>query len=117
MKIHRIIFLVLDFFFRVGGGILALINLLGYIWFASTLPFALLVPPLVMLSLIFIPLKILSNERWLLVVLAAIYIASLVFGGFEYAMTNETFLTPSLLNTLIIMYFITRAMCITRDCK
>ncbi|MDD2721389.1 MAG: hypothetical protein PHH47_08805 [Gallionella sp.] len=110
IKISRILFLILDVIFRAVGIVLGLINLLGYVWFASTLPFVLVIPPLVMFAVILVPLRIFASERWLLVVLATIYVASFVFGGFNFALTNDRFVTLVLQEAIVVVYFFVRAM-------
>lgn len=103
--------------FRAVGIVLGLINLLGYVWFSSTLPFVLAIPPLVMFAVILVPLRIFASERWLLVVLATIYVASFVFGGLNFALTNDRFVTLVLQEAIIVVYFFVRAMCLTLDTK
>lgn len=117
IKISRILFPILDVVFRAVGIVLALINLLGYVWFSSTLPFVLVIPPFVMFAFILIPLRILASKRWLLVALTVIYVASIVFGGFNFALTNDRFVALVLQEAIIVVYFFVRAMCLTRDTK
>lgn len=117
IKISRILILILDVIFRAVGIVLGLINLLGYVWFSSTLPFVLVIPPLVMFAVILVPLRIFASERWLLVVLATIYVASFVFGGFNFALTDDRFVALVLQEAIIVVYFFVRAMCFTRDHK
>ncbi|MDD4960545.1 MAG: hypothetical protein PHS51_14440 [Gallionella sp.] len=88
----------------------ALIDLLGYVWFSATLPFALVMPPFVMLVTVLTPLKILTSERWLLVSLATIYVASYVFGCFDFALKYDQLITWALPQTAVITYFFVRAV-------
>jgi hypothetical protein len=94
----------------VVGIVLGLINLLGYVWFSSTLPLALVMPPVVIFAVILVPLKVLARERWLLIALAIIYIASYVLGGFNFALTNDRFVTLVLQEAIVVVYFFVRAM-------
>lgn len=97
--------------------VLVLTNLLGYVWFSSTLPFSLAIPPFVILAVILVPLKILARERWLMIAIATIYVASYTFGGFNYALANDQLVKYVLPEVIVIVYFLSRAMYLARNCE
>ena len=110
MKPHQILLLILDVLLRAVGFGFAAVDLLGYVWFFATLPFVLVIPPLVMLATVLTPLKILAKERKLLASLPTVYVASYAFGSFDFALKYDQLATWVLPQTVVIVYFFARAI-------
>lgn len=100
---------VADISLAVIGVLLALIRLLGFVFFAETNSFALAVPAIVMLAVVLLPLKILSRKHWVLASLVVLYLGSYAFGGLDRMIKYDR-LMPDLLELSIIGYFIVRAI-------
>ena len=98
----------LDVVVAIIGVVLALIRAVGYLFFASSLPFSVFIPALVVGMLSIIPLPSLRENRWLVVGLLALYIVSYLMGGLDRLIREETTM-PDVLELMVIAYSSFRA--------
>lgn len=89
--------------------LLVVIRLLGFAFFGATNSVALAIPAVVLFLVVFLPLKVLSRNRWILVFLVAIYLGSYAFGGLDRMIRYGKYM-PDALEFAIITYFVIRAV-------
>ena len=99
----------LDAGLAIVGTILVLIRGFGFLFFASSLPWGILFPAVVVAMFCWLTIALLRERPWVVWALLTLYLVGYCDGGLN-RIVEEKMIMPDLLEFGVILYFVFRVM-------